>query len=103
MHLAHHGFSLLAYPIIGRAGVDMMELLLENGADIERQHYLGTTALHWACRGPATDLVALLLEYGANPNRVGRKFRGMPMTPLQVAQASGQASTVKLLRDHGAQ
>lgn len=98
-----HGFSLLSYPIIGQTGLDMMELLLAHGADIERQHDLGTTALHWACRGRSTDLVALLLENGANPNRIGRKFRGTPMTPLQIAQAAGRSNIVKLLRDHGAQ
>ncbi|MEM7258405.1 MAG: ankyrin repeat domain-containing protein, partial [Pseudomonadota bacterium] len=60
---AAHDFALLWYPIIGQCDLDMMQLLLDKGAKVEEQHYLGTTALHWACiRGPI-ELTELLLEF----------------------------------------
>ena len=56
---------------------------MERGAKVEEQHFLGTTALHWACmRGPM-ELVELLVENGANVNRRGRKFNDEGATPLQ--------------------
>ena len=78
-----HDFALLWYPIIGKCEPDMMQLLLERGANVEQQHFLGTTALHWACiRGPI-EMVELLVENGADVNRVGRKFDEAGVTPLQ--------------------
>lgn len=97
-----HGFALLWYPIIGQTGTEMMELLLAHGGNVEQQHFLGTTALHWAARRSA-DMVALLLEHGADPNRVGRKFGGRPQTPLQIARGADRSDIVRLLQDHGAQ
>ena len=78
-----HDFALLWYPIIGKCGIDMTQLLLERGAKVEEQHFLGTTALHWACiRGPI-ELVELLVENEADVNRVGRKFNAEGNTPIQ--------------------
>jgi ankyrin repeat protein len=78
-----HDFGLMWYPSIGRCPLDMTQLLLDRGAQVEQQHFLGTTALHWAClRGPI-ELVELLVENGADVNRVGRKFKADGETPLQ--------------------
>lgn len=78
-----HDFGLLWYPVIGKCELDMTQLLLDRGAKIEQQHFLGTTALHWACiRGPI-ELVELLVENGADVNRIGRKFKAEGETPLQ--------------------
>lgn len=97
-----HGFALLWYPIIGQTDLSMMELLLDRGGDVEQQHFLGTTALHWASRGTSADMVALLLTRGADPNRAGRKFGEQPLTPLQIATSAGRTAIAQLLRDHGA-
>lgn len=94
-----HDFPLLVYPIIGRCGPEMMALLLERGAAVEAQHFLGTTALHWACmRGPL-EVVELLLENGADINRKGRKFSSEGQTPLQVTRNEEVAA---YLRSKGA-
>ncbi len=97
-----HDFALLWYPAIGGGLVEMMELLLAAGADIERQHSLGTTALHWAAMSGQLDLVELLLIQGTDPNRVGYKFDPAGQTPLAVAEARGHDQVAKLLRDRGA-
>lgn len=94
-----HDFALLWYPVIGRCDLEMMQLLLNRGAAIEQQHYLGTTALHWACmRGPI-ELVELLLDNGANINRIGRKFSSKGQSPLDLTKDEKIAG---LLRSRGA-
>lgn len=78
-----HDFGLLWYSVIWNANLEMAELLIKNGANIEEQHFLGTTALHWACfRGPL-ELIELFIENGADVNRVGRKFNPNGESPLQ--------------------
>lgn len=81
-----HDFALLWYPIIGKCELDMMQLLLDRGAKVEQQHFLGTTALHWACSRGAIELVEMLIENGADVNRIGRKFKDTGETPLQLAK-----------------
>lgn len=97
-----HDFALLWYPVIGNCGVEMMELLLERGAEVEQQHFLGTTALHWACLRGAIDIARLLLERGANIHRRARKFNAAGETPLQCAQRTEQTKIAQLLKQHGA-
>lgn len=96
-----HDFALLWYASIGGGNLDMAQLLIERGADIETQHYLGTTALHFAARHGQLELAALLLQHGARVDRPGRKFGPEPKTPIELALAEGHASMVALLRDRG--
>lgn len=96
-----HDFPLLWYPIIGKSGVEMMQLLMDRGAQVERQSQMGTTALHWASgRAAGIEYVKLLIENGANVNRVGRKFGGRRMTPLQMAR---DPKVINLLKSAGAE
>lgn len=97
-----HDFALLWYPIIGDGGVDAAKLLLERGAQVERQHHLGTTALHWAAMAGRTEMIELLLDNGADIDRVGRKFDASGQTPLELARARGRDAAARLLRDRGA-
>lgn len=98
-----HDFPLLWYPVIGGNRLEMTELLLDHGAEIERQHVLGTTALHYACLGGQVEMAELLIDRGADVRRVGRKFGGEPRTPLQLAEDLGHLTIVRLLREHGAE
>jgi ankyrin repeat protein len=97
-----HDFALLWYPVIGKGLSQMAELLLDHGASVERQHVLGTTALHYASLGGQIEMVQLLIERGADVNRAGRKFAGTRETPLQLAEARGHDKVVRLLRERGA-
>lgn len=81
-----HDFALLWYPVIGQCDLEMTQLLLDRGAKIEQQHFLGTTALHFACRRSPIELIELLIENGADVNRVSRKFKAEGLTPLQIAR-----------------
>ncbi|ANM31666.1 hypothetical protein ABI59_22055 [Acidobacteria bacterium Mor1] len=97
-----HDFALLWYPVIGGGNLEIMQLLLERGAQVERQHWLGTTALHWAAMGGLTSMVELLLDHGADVDRPGRKFGGVAQTPLQLAQQRERTDVIDILRRRGA-
>lgn len=97
-----HDFALLWYPVIGHELLEMAELLIDHGAQVERQHWLGTTALHYAAIGGQTEMAALLIEHGADVERVGRKFDPAGVTPLQIAEARGHERLADLLRERGA-
>lgn len=94
-----HDFGLLWYPIIGECDTDMTQLLIDRGAKVEEQHFLGTTALHWACVRDQPKQVEILVENGANVNRLGRKFSSKGETPLQ---STDNNEIVKYLKSKGA-
>ncbi len=81
-----HDFAPLWYSVIGNANVEMAALLINHGAHVEEQHFLGTTALHWACFGGSLELIELFIANGADVNRVGRKFNPEGASPLQSAR-----------------
>lgn len=93
-----HDFPLLWYPIIGRCGEEMLKLLLSRGAEVEEQHLMGTTALHFACIRDDVAAVELLIEHGADVNRVGRKFGGKRQTPKQLSR---DEKIIQLLKTSG--
>lgn len=95
-----HDFPLLWYPVLAGGSLDVAELLLARGADIEMQHHLGTTALHLAAAHGQPDMVALLLEHGADPRRRGRKFERQAQTPRDLALAEGHVEIARMLEDH---
>ena len=97
-----HDFPMLWYPVIGGELLDCAEILLDAGADIERQHFLGNTALHYAVLGGQLEMTALLLERGADPNRISRKFSDDGITPLALAEQRNHTEVAQLLRDRGA-
>ncbi|KAJ6573159.1 ankyrin repeat-containing domain protein [Mycena vulgaris] len=78
----------------------MLELI-ERGADgnttVEEGSAYGTV-LQTACSRPDEELVARLLNHGADPNLRVHKYR----SPLNVASSFGHAKSVRLLLDRGA-
>jgi ankyrin repeat protein len=79
------------------AGADMVDLLLQHGADPNRPGPAGTTALMWAV--PEVEKVRLLVARGANVNARSDTER----TPLLVAASfPGTISVLQLLLDRGA-
>ena len=76
-----------------------MELLLENGAEVEvRQDLDDETPLHIAAVVGSVECVKLLLNYGADINVVDEDNN----TPLHWACSSGMLDTVKHLVKNGA-
>jgi len=76
-----------------------METLLNKGAEVNEEWFVGSTALWWAVRDNVSlETVRFLLDKGADVNK------GMDngWTPLLVAIYNGNAKMVKLLLDYGA-
>ena len=74
-----------------------VQTLLESGHDANERCALGTPLERAARQGPDTVL-RILLEYGADPNLLGRD----DYPPLQVAARFGTVESVKTLIDSGA-
>ncbi|KZL87412.1 ankyrin unc44 [Colletotrichum incanum] len=84
---------------VDETNVEMMEVLLESGADVNMPDLdVFDTPLHEAARASCLDGASLLLNHGANPNlRNSRSF-----TPLTLAVEQGHLEMAELLVEHGA-
>jgi ankyrin repeat protein len=82
-----HDFPLTLYTAFGHERIDMAELLLGSGADVNANSN-GLSALHVCAKKGYADLAALLLERGAKKDMQSSldDFK----TPLQLAQDAKQ-------------
>ena len=86
LHWAAHRDDLVA-----------LELLIRGGADVNAANDYGATPLSLACTNGSAEVVARLLEAGADPEaRTGGE------TALMTAVRTGSVDAVKLLIAHGA-
>ncbi|XP_067653296.1 ankyrin repeat domain-containing protein 50-like [Haliotis asinina] len=78
---------------------DVVELLVDKGADVSLKVKTGDNVLHIACYGGHLDVVKYLLSLNSiKINRRGRK----KMTPVMVAASQGHKEVVELLVKRGA-
>jgi ankyrin repeat protein len=75
--------------------MNIVRLLLENGASVNHRDGYGQTALMRASRKGHTDVVKLLLEHGADVNIVSTDEDAA--TALHFASEEGKINVVKLL------
>ena len=80
-----------------RCRTNVVEFLLEKGADVERKSKDGSRPLHLAAQEGCTNVVTMLLARKAKIN--ARDDQGR--TPLKRAADWGQNSTVEFLRQRG--
>jgi ankyrin repeat protein len=88
-------------PLMYAAGYDYVEVvqvLLEGGANVDRTEADGFTALHVAALNGNLDVCRLLLDWGAKVDTVNI----LEETPLHLAVEEGYLSVVKLLVERGA-
>ena len=76
--------------------VELVEMLLNNGANVNAKNSYGVTALHIASREGHTDIVAMLLEKGADVNAK----TNWGDTALMAASWKGHKEIVKLLKQY---
>jgi ankyrin repeat protein len=76
---------------------DVALRIAETG-EVDEVDFKGWTGLHWALVREVPDVIALLLESGADPNHP----TGTGRLPLVIAMRSGQRDAVKMLLESGA-
>ena len=83
---------------------NVVQLLLNAGADINKRDGFGCTPLHYAATNGHKYVVQLLLKGGANVNgdSGSDNVSKYGFTPLNVARRSGQSDVVRLLLERGA-
>ncbi len=77
---------------------EMVELLLDHGADVDAADTSGNTPLMGLCFKGHADLAATLLDRGADANA----RNGSGATPLMLAAMFHQPAIMRALLDHGA-
>ena len=90
-HKLHYAAAENAY--------DTVELLLKNGADVNKESTSGDIPLQIAVRENARETAEILLKHGANPNAKYKKDRN---TPLGAAAKNNAHEIAGLLLKHGA-
>ena len=73
--------------------VEILELLVTNGADINKQDDRGYSALHICAWENYADCIPFLLSHGANVNAVTKSGQ----TPLALAEANENTESADLL------
>ncbi len=97
--------TALASPIHDAAltgDVELVELLIANGADVDDRDVHGYTPLLLAIQEGHTDIAKVLITNGADVNTRAASDGGEDVTPLYLSIILGRRVTESLLRDHGA-
>ena len=92
------GESVLAYALKSRVDQDILELLIDNGADIFYSDDEGVSILDFAVTYNNMFMVQLLLDKGKDVNDVTRKSG---FTPLMAAVCYGRYEIFRLLLEAG--
>ena len=90
------------YCAVDAENLEMVQVLLDYGVDVNFESKHGETALAFAARGYFKDprVVRLLLDHGADPNAQTRRYGRT--TPLHRASQDGRIEIARLLLEHGA-
>jgi len=90
-----HGIPLMYFPVI-RGQIDIADLLLQRGADLNAASPGGITPLHGAVMFNQPGMAAWMLDHAAYPN-----LRYDGKTPLAIAKEKGFIGLAELLTAHG--
>ena len=90
--------TLLHTAVQTNTSKEVVELLLDRGADIEAYDKYNRTVLYEAAESSTPEVVALLLDRGANVNGSAQRID----TPLHIAAVFNKPEVVALLLDRGA-
>jgi hypothetical protein len=99
-------FLVMAAGVCKNRGLEIVQFLLDHGADIEIADGLGWPALHNAVSEKNIEIVKLLIERGANVNAqarsLGKEYWTEGWTPLHFALNYGYFQIAKVLLANGA-
>jgi len=90
------GQTILAVAILSGCTYDFIKMLIDNGARVDPESLMGNvfTPLQAAAILGRSEIVALLLQYGADPKRV---YLDEEATALQLARKAGHYNIVEIL------
>jgi len=94
-----HDIAILAYTAYASEQMEIAEILIRTGADVQARS-LGQTTLHVAAGKGHVELAQLLLDHGADINATA-KFKGEMVTPAGLAVHAKQTKMVEFLKDRG--
>lgn len=104
-----HGFTPLMCACSledGERARDIVELLLENSADVTATDNHGNTCVHWAAMAGHAEVIRLLASGGKGGDGARGDMNKQTVstgdTPLLLAARSGHSEAVRLLIDKGA-
>ncbi|XP_065221925.1 uncharacterized protein LOC135846641 [Planococcus citri] len=92
------GYSLLHFAVIEMCHKDIIEVLIENGIDVNGTTTLNVTPLYLASSRGHEEMAEILIRNKADVNIVN-----CVGTPLHIAAAKGHVNIVKLLLENGAE
>ena len=92
------GNSALMWVVSADGSEDLMDALVDHGANVNMQNFVGETALFTACARGLEDKVEFLLENGADAHIADLDGA----TPLHAAAGQGDSSLIELLVRYGA-
>jgi ankyrin repeat protein len=82
--------------------VELVKLLIENGADVDDRDVQGYTPLLLAIQAGHTDIAKVLIANGADVNARSASDGGDYVTPLDLSIILDRRAVGSYLRDHGA-
>ncbi len=86
----------------GEGNLDTVKFFIEIGASVDEQSTNGITPLISAAAQGNVDMINLLLDWGADPNKEADKETIRLTTPLMAASAANSSECIKLLLKAGA-
>ena len=72
---------------------DVIRLLLQKGADVNKRDNIGNTPVHWAAWNNSTEAIAVLIEHGASINITNDEGN----KPIDVARRFEKEAAVRML------
>ncbi len=83
--------------------VELVELLIANGADVDARDVRGYTPLHFAIQEGHTQVAKVLIVNGADVNARSVDADGGDVTPLYLSIILGRRAVESLLLENGAE
>jgi ankyrin repeat protein len=83
--------------------VELVEILIANGADVDERDVHGYTPLHLAIQQGNTDAAKVLINNGADVNAKTIGDNGNDLSPLYLSIILGRSAVESLLLDNRAQ
>lgn len=90
--IPENGYTFLIQAIRKKM-IDLINTLIDEGADLNKADKNGDTPLHWAIKTKNKEVAQLLLDKKANPNKTNNKME----TPLKLAVQNNLKELVILL------